>query len=854
MKTLDQHEQSLRVGRLRRVFRLGPLSPRRFWLLAGVLAILPPISEAQVSLTGRVTDENNAPLAGARIWLRSEKQADTETPNLQTVSDPTGAFLFHLQTSGDYLINAEREGHFRLREHSVRLQEGSNQITLVLNLLREVFEAVEVAASAPEIDFSQTASEEKLSSTQLMLQPYSNTHNLRNALRLLPGVVQDARGGIHINGSTEEQALYTLDGFNISDPLTGRFESGLSTEAVRSLELSSGRFSAEFGKGSAGAVALRTGTGDDQLRYSATRFVPGIINRKGWIINSWVPQFNLSGPLRRGRAWFSESLSARFNQNVVSELPKGQDRAPSSRVSNLLRNQINLTPSNILFTGLLFNYWNARRTGLSALDPPETTVDRRSRQYFFNVRDQIYFHRGVLLEVGYAANRTLGRETPQGHDLYLLTPQGRRGNFFADAKREARRDQWLANLFLPQFTWLGTHQLKVGIDLDRLNYWQDVRRTGFENYRTDGTLLHRIVFGGSGQFSRSNFEASSYLQDSWRVKPRLHFEVGLRQDWDQILGNITLSPRFGFAWAPPRWKHTKISGGYAVVYDATNLRLFTRPLDQHSLATTFRHDGTIERGPAVTAYTIDNRHPATPHYQNWSLGLEQRLPGSVYARFNYLRKRGRDGFAYSNAIGPATPPPPEKIAAFGTAVFDALYTLGNLRRDVYDSFEITVRRRFRNQYELFASYTRSRAFSNSVVDLNVDDPLLISNNVGRMPWDSPNRFLSWGYLPMFLKNWTVAYLLEARNGFPFSVQDEERRIVGALNSYRFPNFFELNVHFERRFRFRGYWWALRFGFNNLTNHKNPNVVNNNTSSPQFLSFFGGQTRALTFRIRWLGEQ
>ena len=100
----------------------------------------------------------------------------------------------------------------------------------------------------------------------------------------------------------------------------------------------------------------------------------------------------------------------------------------------------------------------------------------------------------------------------------------------------------------------------------------------------------------------------------------------------------------------------------------------------------------------------------------------------------------------------------------------------------------------------------------------------------------------------------MVYLLEARNGFPFSIQDDEGHVVGALNSHRFPNFLELNLHFERRFRFREYWWAFRFGFNNVTNHKNPNVVNNNTRSPQFLSFFGGQSRAFTFRIRWLGEQ
>lgn len=834
---------------------------KQFWFLVGLWAVLAPgLLANRVTLTGRVTDENNAPVAGARIFLESEHRLESETLKSQTLSDLGGGFAFHLQTTGDYLVSAQREGYFQLRKQPIRLEEGNNEVSLVLNSLRPVFETVEVVESPPMIDFSQTASQEKLDRNEVLLQPYPNTHELRNALQLLPGVVQDARGGAHANGGAEEQALYTLDGFNIGDPLTGLFDSRLSVEAIRSLELSSGRYSAEFGKGSAGVIALRTETGDDKFRYSATNFLPGVANRKGWVINAWTPRVNLSGPLRRGRAWFSESLDAQYDQNIIQELPEGQDRASSWRASNLLRNQINLTPSNILFTGFLFNGWNAQRTGLSALDPPQTTVDRRSQQYFVSIKDQLYFRRGVLLELGYAANRTFGREVPQGNGLYILTPNGRLGNYFADAKRRAQRDQWLANIFLPTFTWLGSHQIKTGIDLDRLNYWQDVRRTGYATYRVDGTVLSRVLFGGSGLLSLPNLEVSSYLQDGWRVRPSLLFEVGLRQDWDERLRNITLSPRFGFSWAPPESKETKVSGGYAVVHDATNLRLLTPPLDQYSLGTLFRLDGTIERGPAVTAYLLDDRHLATPRYENWSLGVEHHFPRNLYARFDYLRKRSHNGLAYFNSIGAEHPPSPQQMAAFGTTLFDALYSLANLRRDVYDSYQLTIRQIFRNQHEWFASYTRSRALSSALVDvplstaistINIAQVPFTSSNLTPMPWDSPSHFLSWGYLPTFWKNWTVAYLLDWRNGFPFSVLDEAGHVVGEPESFRFPNYFELNLHIEHRLHFWNHWWAFRVGVNNFTNHKNPNLVNNVISSPQFLSFYGGQNRAFTFRIRWL---
>ena len=57
---------------------------------------------------------------------------------------------------------------------------------------------------------------------------------------------------------------------------------------------------------------------------------------------------------------------------------------------------------------------------------------------------------------------------------------------------------------------------------------------------------------------------------------------------------------------------------------------------------------------------------------------------------------------------------------------------------------------------VMVSYTRARALSNSVISLSVDEPLWVTNNVGRMPWDTPNRFLAWGHFPTPWRDWSVA--------------------------------------------------------------------------------------------------
>ena len=48
--------------------------------------------------------------------------------------------------------------------------------------------------------------------------------------------------------------------------------------------------------------------------------------------------------------------------------------------------------------------------------------------------------------------------------------------------------------------------------------------------------------------------------------------------------------------------------------------------------------------------------------------------------------------------------------------------------------------------------------------------------------------------------------------------------------------------------------AVRGGFDNLTDHQNPTIVNSNIDSPQFLEFSAFRRRAFTTRIRFLGRK
>jgi hypothetical protein len=109
-------------------------------------------------------------------------------------------------------------------------------------------------------------------------------------------------------------------------------------------------------------------------------------------------------------------------------------------------------------------------------------------------------------------------------------------------------------------------------------------------------------------------------------------------------------------------------------------------------------------------------------------------------------------------------------------------------------------------------------------------------------------------LQFITRSVTAAYLVEYRTGFPFSVVDQQGFLIGSPNGQRYPDYFSLNLHFEKQFRAIHYLWAWRFGMDNLTNNGNPNSVNNVFGTPDFRTYGRGQARAFSVRLRFLGRR
>ena len=791
-----------------------------------------------------MVDENDAPVRAARVTV-DHQEAQTR---------PDGTFEFTLPGPGDFLVSVEREGYYALKDRSVHV-DTTQEVTLVINSVREVFQSENINAETSPVDVEQSQNQERLTGTEVNNIPYANSHSLRNSLTLMPGVVQDAAGTLHMNGSSENQVLYVLNGFNLTNPVSGQFQTHLAVEGIRSMDLSTGRYSPEFGKGSAGVLAINTENGTDSFHYTATDFFPGLRIQQGVHSGNWFPRVGVSGPIVKGRAWFSDTFDAQYTDSLVTGLPRGGNTRTGLAGSNLLHLQVNLTPSNILYADFLLNLDNEQRVGLGPLSPVPTTSSVHAREYFGSIKDQAYFGHGVLVEFGYAHNEFSNLQSPQGQSLYVFSPVGNSGNYFLDATQTSARDEGLIHAYLPRFPFAGTHQFEVGVGADRLRYNGDFHRTGYEVLGLSGQLLSETLFPAPAGFRVRDTEMSSYAFDTWRISKRLQLTLGIRQDWDRRIDSLAWSPRAAFSWSPFESGRTRISGGWSLTHDAVTMDILGRPFDQTAITTQYNSNGTPAGPPAPTTFAIGNAPLVLPRAVNWTLGVDHQLAARVYVAAKYLRRRGTDEFAFLNTLAPDAPPSLLPLPGTGAA---GVYQLENLRRDDYDSVELSARQTFSGQYEWMASYIRSRALSNGVLDPNTAQPLQILPNLVPMPWDTPNRFLSWAYLPLprhywITKDWAVSVLADMRSGFPFSVRDETGIVAGVFDSHRYPLHFDLNIAIERLITLRGYRFALRGGVDNATNQANPTAVYNVVGSPQFLQFLGAEGRHYVVRIRFFGR-
>lgn len=808
---------------------------------------------------GIVLDENSVPIAGAQVKLE-----DSAGQSYRTETDLAGRFVIHNLTSGDYKAEVRKMGFFVLSGQTVSLHAGSNEVSLVLNHEQEVREKVQVTAPSNQIDTQDTTQRSSLSAQEIRDIPVPSSHVLQQSLVALPEIVQDNPGNLHVAGARSGETQYLLDGFEIGDPVSGALTSRFNIDATRAAEVQTGRIDASYPHSGANILSLVTPDGDDRWRFGTTNPSPGINVQEGVHLGDWYPRFTFSGPIERGRFWFSDSISVQHTFGVVKQLPSNANTFEEWAGDNLLRLQYNFSPKHILHASVLYNRANDGNLGLDALDPQSTTVTGDQRRGFVSLKDQLWLHE-TLFELGIAADDGVLDFTPQGSLPYILLINGTAGNYFQRLEQRGRRLQAVMNVTAASRHWHGTHQLSVGANVAGLILHESAQRREIEAFRAtnavDGTactstspvagcLVRQSTFTGTATPQLSNTQAGAFAQDTWSMGRHFVFQAGMRTDWDRFTQSAMAEPRVSANVMPFGDDRAKFSVGWGI-YDAPlNLALIGQVLDQQQLDTFFFDSSG---NPLVTPSTVTSRFAlagrlSQPRFATSSAGWQEKFGRNTLVSLDLLARNESHGFAFVDQ---------QPSQAGG------IFLLEDQRQDRYRSATFSVRHIFSENTEIYGAYTRSKAHSNEVLNPALGSIFYAAQQPGPVAWDTPNRLVVWGWVPTHIWSTQLSGFFEYRTGYPFSVVNLQQQLVGPPNSSTFPAYASLNLGLERKFGLRGYLWAVRVEAVNILGRQNPDSVVNNIDAPActplvrsgcFGAFAGGQGRATTLRVRFVGRK
>jgi hypothetical protein len=795
-------------------------------------------ADTAITLRGRVLDENGQPVAGVQVKLEGLGKQ-----RISALTDDAGYFSVPNLAPGEYTVQMEKVDFFVLRGQTIQVSAATSDFTFTLNHIQEVREKVDVVADPNRIEPTETPQSATLTSTEFFYIPVPSSHDYQQSMVALPQIVRDNQAVLHIAGARATQSQYLMDGFEVGDPVSGTLTIPLIVDALRTAEVETGRFGAEFAHPGAAILKFETPEGDDHWRFNATDFIPGLRSEQGVRLGNYYPRITFSGPLVKGKLWFLQSFSFDHTLSIERDIKTGNNTSEQWSGDTFSRLLWRVAPNDSLHFTLLYNNESDTSVGLDSLHPQSTTLDEPSNRVFASIKNQLWWNH-TLFEVGFAEDRTVRDFDPQGNAPYLLFVNGAQGNFFQRSDQASRRHQFFADAIRPGFHWHGLHTISAGTNISLVALNQSSTRGEIQAFNAAQQLVRLTTFTGNANIDVDNTLAGAFVQDNWSLSSRWVAQVGLRGDWDQFVRSTMVQPRAAVNYLPFADGRGKFSIGWGIYNIPLSLSVLGQTQDQQQVDTLYNPaTGAVIAGPATSTFTLPAHGLQQPFFDITSAGWQERIWKKTIVSVELLARNGHRELAFETSN-------PGQIGS--------TFLLQSTRRDKYRGATIAARHTFEKGAVLFGSYTRSRANTDQALDPVLGALYFAPQQGAPLAWDAPNRALSWGTVPTPFWGIDFAYFLEYRTGYPFSVVNQQQFLIGAPDSRRFPDYASLNISLEKKFRFGKYLFAIRGTVINLTGRQNPTVVVNNIDAvgvtPPFLNFSGGQGRAFTGRLRFLGKR
>jgi len=686
--------------------------PKAIVCLAAVLLALASASFAQetihfASLAGEITDPSGAYVAHATVTARQKSTNITKTET----TDADGRFRFPYLAVGDYEVIVQAKGFADAAravtltlgaafDIPVRLSVTAAEATVQVNEQPPVLETArsQVAGTLPREEISAVPLNGRSYLDLTLLIPGVSPTNTA-ATQLFPETSAVPGQGISINSQRNFSNSFVVDGLSSNDDAAGLPGTFYSLGSVQELQVVTSGGQAEFGRALGGYVSMVTKSGSNNFHGDVYGYFKNQrLNATNALSGTKLPltqtQYgaSLGGPIVHDRTFFFANFEQRLlNQDGLITIPQATVNAINTKLvsSGYSGSQI--------ATGLFPNPVHNENV-LAKLDHSFSSNDNFSVRYsLYNVEsDNSRFTGGLTTASGGAfltdrdqtiaasnvwaisprtVNETRGAYTNSNLNAPVNDPVGPAVSIsgvatFGTASgsptgRDAHEFEFVDNLSHQ----VGAHSFRVGADFlyndVTITYPRSVRGSysfsSLANFQSGTYTTYSQTFGNPTA-SQTNPNIGYYLQDSWRLRPTVTLNAGLRYDL-QFLDTINtdtnnVSPRLGIAWsATPK---TVVRASAGIFYDRVPLRPLANALlssdnttnlatiQQQSISLAFGQTGapifpailtTVPSNLLISLSTMD------PDLQNaysvqTSLEVERQLTSSSTLTVNYQHLRG----------------------------------------------------------------------------------------------------------------------------------------------------------------------------------------------------------------------
>ena len=738
----------------------------------------------QTGIGGRVTDPTKAVVETVIVTATGD-----DGTKVKTVTNEQGIYQFPTLRAEKYVLRFEAPG-FAPAERTVSLLVGQSATVDILLQLATASASIAVESTAAAVDTTSSTLAGDVSPTEVSKVPLNGRNYLQLAM-MVPGITSNDVTNSPLGTTDSGKLQINVDGQQVTQNSAsdGFGEPQYSQDAIDQFQIITNRFDATLGRSSRMQVNVQTKSGANRFHGSLYGYFRNdAFNASDSVAHKVLPfsdqQFGgtFGGPILHDKLFFFFAYEGERQPNTIFDTPTGFGGLTYT-FNNQLRTNSYLLHSDYVLNGTnhisvrASGYtWNAPFNNVTGSSSPTRATDATRTSY------------SVLGTWTWTATPALVNEAKIGFNHFdwmntnLVNSQEYRlptitvgGPYNYPQQLGQNTSSYRDDVF-----WLkGGHSLKMGFDYLHTmysgNFGQNVRGTVLSFSSGVSSLNLAQVFPvwndpsswniaalspyatsytqgfGNYLYSLPTNAIGTWIQDDWKISPKLTVNLGLRYDNDLGIfnpdlylksgiktphynDNLLFQPRIGFAWDVTGSRRTVIRGGAGLFYadiqanqtidDAifngqttispTVTGTATNPVNLAAPFGNVTGDDFLSGKVPVAAQTIQPLAPNvhTPYSLQLSAGVEHRISASWTMSADYVHYRiYRDwlrtdaNVTYNPVTGylnnPSLGRPNPSFA--GILNFTTPAAAGSLN----DALQIGVQHRFAQNFSVSGAFTLS---------------------------------------------------------------------------------------------------------------------------------------------------